>query len=109
VSGRDLSWFWRSWFYDTWTLDQAIARVRDEGDTTVIEIEDRGLVPMPARVTVTRADGSTREIDVPVDVWLSGSRRSTLRVPSRPAVTQVEIDEKNTFPDIDRSNQLWRR
>ena len=109
VSGRDLSWFWRSWFYETWTLDQAIAGVHDEGDTTVIDIEDRGLVPMPARVTVTRADGTAQEVDIPVDVWLSGARRSTLRVRSRPEVTRVEIDAANTFPDVDRSNQLWRR
>ena len=109
VSGRDLSWFWRSWFYDTWTLDQAVGGVRDEGDTTLIDIEDRGLVPMPARVTITRAGGTTQEVVVPVDVWLSGSRRSTLRVPSRPEITQVEIDAANAFPDIDRSNQLWRR
>jgi hypothetical protein len=109
VSGRDLSWFWRSWFYETWTLDQALAGVHDEGDTTVIDIEDRGLVPMPARVTVTRADGTAQEVDIPVDVWLSGARRSTLRVRSRPEVTRVEIDAANTFPDVDRSNQLWRR
>ena len=25
--GRDLSWFWRTWWYETWTLDQAIASV----------------------------------------------------------------------------------
>jgi hypothetical protein len=109
VSGRDLSWFWRSWFYDTWTLDQAIAGVRDEGDTTLIVIEDRGLVPMPVRVTITRAGGATQEIVVPVDAWLSGSRRSTLRAPSRPEVTKVEIDAASAFPDIDRSNQLWKR
>ncbi|HJU87611.1 MAG TPA: M1 family metallopeptidase, partial [Gemmatimonadota bacterium] len=25
VSGRDLDWFWRSWYHETWLLDQAIA------------------------------------------------------------------------------------
>jgi hypothetical protein len=109
VSGRDLSWFWRSWFYETWTLDQAIARVRDYGDTTLIDIDDRGLVPMPVRVSVTRADGSAQQVELPVDVWLSGARRTTLRVPSRPEITRVELDAANAFPDIDRSNQLWTR
>ncbi len=109
VSGRDLSWFWRSWFYETWTLDQALAGVRAAGDTTLIDIEDRGLVPMPVRVSVTRADGSVQQLEVPVDVWLGGARRTTLRVPSRPEITRVELDAANAFPDIDRSNQLWTR
>ncbi|HYX05935.1 MAG TPA: M1 family aminopeptidase, partial [Bacteroidales bacterium] len=26
VSGRNLDWFWRSWYYETWTLDQAVER-----------------------------------------------------------------------------------
>ena len=24
VSGQDLDWFWRTWYYETWKLDQAI-------------------------------------------------------------------------------------
>jgi len=27
ISGRDLSWFWRTWFFETWKLDQAIDTV----------------------------------------------------------------------------------
>ncbi|MGH7701142.1 MAG: hypothetical protein ACREMJ_11575 [Gemmatimonadales bacterium] len=45
VAGRDLDWFWRSWWYETWTLDQAVAAVRPTGDSTEIVIEDRSLVP----------------------------------------------------------------
>jgi hypothetical protein len=109
VSGQDLSWFWRSWFYETWTLDQAIAGVRDAGDSAFIDIEDCGLVPMPVRVAITRADSTVQEITVPVDAWLSGAKRLTLRILSRPTVTRVEIDAAAAFPDIDRSNQTWRR
>ncbi|HEX6250689.1 MAG TPA: M1 family metallopeptidase, partial [Gemmatimonadaceae bacterium] len=31
MTGRRLDWLWRSWFYETWTLDQAIATVRPAG------------------------------------------------------------------------------
>jgi len=27
AAGQDLWWFWRSWYYETWTLDQAVATV----------------------------------------------------------------------------------
>ncbi len=107
VSGRDLSWFWRVWFFETWTLDQAVATVRFAGDSTEIIIEDRGLVPMPVRLAVTRADRSVQQLTLPVEPWLSGARRQTVKVGGRSAVTKVEIDPGLKFPDIDRSNNVW--
>jgi len=109
VAGRDLDWFWRTWWFETWALDQAIAAVRPAGDSVEIVIEDRGLAPMPVRLAVTRADQSVQWVEVPVDVWLAGARRHVVRVAVRPEVTEVVIDPKEGFADVDRTNQAWRR
>lgn len=110
VSGRDLSWFWRTWFYETWTLDQAMVGVQTSGDSATITVEDRGLAPMPVRLAITR-HGVTRpeRREIPVDVWLRGERRATLRVAASPRITKVEIDPEGAFPDIDRTNNRWGR
>jgi hypothetical protein len=105
VSGRDLSWFWRVWFYDTWTLDQAVAEVRAAGDSTEIVIQDVGLAPMPVRLAVTRADGTVQRLVMPVEPWLQGARRQSVRVAGR--VIRVEIDPELKFPDIERANNVW--
>ncbi|HET9984045.1 MAG TPA: M1 family metallopeptidase [Longimicrobiales bacterium] len=107
VAGRDLDWFWRPWFFETWTLDQAIAGVDAAGDSATIHVEDRGLAPMPARIAVTRADGRVDRVEVPVEVWLAGARRHDIRVAAAPAITRVEIDPERFFPDVDRTNQVW--
>ncbi|HET7564386.1 MAG TPA: hypothetical protein VFJ96_05290, partial [Gemmatimonadaceae bacterium] len=109
VSGKDLSWFWTTWFYQPWSLDQAIGSVETQGDSTAITIEDRGLAPMPVYLAITRADRSVQRIDVPVDVWLTGARRHVVRVAAQPEVVRVEIDPDGAFPDIDRRNQVWSR
>jgi hypothetical protein len=109
VSGRDLSWFWRSWFYEPWSLDQAIASVRQEGDSVAITVEDRGLAPMPVVLAVTREGGAVQRVEAPVDVWLSGARRWVARVAASPGIVSVEIDPEAAFPDIDRANQRWKR
>src|SRR5690606_19336170 len=73
VHGTDLDWFWSPWFFDTAVLDYALAGVSVEsatsGERVSITIEDRGEAPMPVPVVVTLADGSTRDVIVPVQPW----------------------------------------
>jgi len=107
IADRDLSWFWRTWFYEAWPLDQAIGPVTASGDSTTITVEDRGLAPMPVRLAITREGGTVQRLELPVDVWLRGARRAEARVAARPAPIRVEIDPEGAFPDIDRGNQVW--
>jgi len=107
VPGRGLSWFWSTWFYHGWSLDQAIGSVETRDDSTAITIEDRGMAPMPVLLAVTRADGSMQRVNVPVQVWLTGARRDVVQVAARPEVVRVEIDPDALFPDVDRGNQVW--
>jgi hypothetical protein len=109
VAGRDLDWFWRAWWYETWTLDQAIGEVRAAGDRLEVEVLDLGLAPMPARLAVTRADGRTERIEVPVEVWLDGARRHVVPVRDAASVVRVEIDPEGAFADVNRENQVWTR
>jgi hypothetical protein len=107
AAGRDLSWFWCTWFYEAWPLDQALGPVETAGDSTTITIEDRGLAPMPVRLAIARADGRVERLELPASVWLGGARRVTARVAARPTVTRVEVDPEGAFPDLDPGNQVW--
>lgn len=111
VAGQDLSWFWRSWFYEPWSLDQAIGAVETRGDSLLVTVEDRGLAPMPVRVVGTLRDGTKRLVVVPVTAWLSPAptRRLVVRLPSASRIAKVEIDPEGFFPDMNRENQTWTR
>ncbi len=110
VSGQDLDWFWSEWYYETWTLDQAVENVSQNGDgSATIVIEDKGMAYMPARVTITRDNGETLEREIPVEYWLEGNRQAEIAVPRGSPVVKVEIDTSGRFPDIDRSNNTWER
>jgi hypothetical protein len=109
VSGRDLSWFWKTWFFETWRLDQAIDTVTTVGDSLEVEISNRGKAPMPVLLVVTRESGTPDTVTVPVDVWLGGAKRTAVRVRREPTVKRIEIDPGNEFPDVDRGNQRWPR
>ena len=107
VTGRNLDWFWRSWYYETWTLDQAVASVTSGAEGIRIVVEDLGWVPMPARLTITLASGQVVQREVPVEEWLKGARSAEVRLPAGQAVTRVEIDAERAFPDVNRDNNVW--
>ena len=110
VSGQELDWFWRTWFYETWSLDQAVTSVTEGPGGATIIVEDRGLAPMPARLTITHQDGTTQGLEVPVETWLEGRRTATVTLPSASSpIIRVEIDAENAFPDTARDNNVWTR
>jgi hypothetical protein len=110
ASGQDLDWFWSTWYYETWTLDHAVADVTANADgSATIVIEDRGLAYMPARVTITRDDGERIEREIGVEHWLAGNTRGEIAVPRGSPVVRVELDPRHKFPDVERGNDVWER
>ncbi len=108
VLDRNLDWFWTSWFFETWTLDQAIAEVRVEGDRATVVVEDKGLVPMPVVIEATFENGNQVRETIPVDVWLKGARSTEIVFQGR-GLTAVAIDPDFAFPDVNRSNNYWSK
>lgn len=112
VSDRHLDWFWRTWYYETWTLDQAVADVRSSDDGLVVVVEDRGRAPMPVLLSVTPAGGETVTERLGIGPWIEG--RTRIEVPvelpesARGSEVRVEIDPEHHFPDVNRQNNTWR-
>lgn len=107
VTGKDLSWFWRSWLYETWVLDQSIEGVSINDHKTVINIRDIGNIPMPVNLRLTYEDGTIIDDKIPATHWLNGFRTYKYVAPDRGTLIKVEIDADRLFPDVDRSNNVW--
>jgi hypothetical protein len=110
--GEDLSWFWRSWFYRTDHLDQAIDSVpqQDTAGHTVsrVFLANRREMVAPVEARVTGADGSVRMVKLPVETWWSGPRAVWLLVdPTASRPVKIELDPMGTYPDVDRANNTW--
>jgi hypothetical protein len=109
VADRDLDWFWRSWYYETWVLDQAISTVDDNGDSATIEILDLGNVPMPVLLSIELEDGTEITEEIDVSYWLEGRRTISTTIDTGQPVERISIDPDFLFPDADRSNNTWEK
>ncbi len=108
ISGQNLDWFWHSWYYETWTLDQAVENVEPTDEGSTITITDHGYMPMPVYLTVTSDNGRKSDYLIPVDRWLTGARTAWITVGER-SISRVEIDAPGLLPDVNRENNVWER
>lgn len=109
VSGRDLSWFWRSWYFETWTLDHSISDVYEENNSTVIVVHDLGNVPMPVYIEITLENGAVLRESLDVNHWLQGNRTGEITLNNTVGVISIKIDPDNHFPYVNTSNLTWTR
>ncbi len=106
VSGSNLGWFWRGWFYGTDKLDQAVDSVTVEEGITSIHLSNREGLVMPTTIEIGFTDGSSVRRDFPVEIWVR-SDSYTLPLEDAPEVTSVTLDPDQVLPDVDRSNDTW--
>lgn len=110
AAGRDLDWFWSSWYHETWVLDHAVHEIKQGADGPLIVIDDHGFVPMPTHIVIETSNAGTLERDIPVSYWLSGEVVYELELPATVGeVLQVTIDPEELFPDVNRANNVWPR
>ena len=108
-SGMELDWFWRDWIFTTARLDQAVDSVSTTtAGSSVVHLENRGTMVMPAELAITFADGTRSTVKLPVEMWNLGARFD-YRVPGSKRVQRVEVDPRRALPDIDRTDNVWPR
>jgi hypothetical protein len=108
--GEDLSWFWRGWFYNNWSLDMAVDGVSYvEGDPAKgarVAISNFGQLVLPATVRIAFKDGTSRDIVMPAETWIQSGRHVLSLDDGKPIAT-VTIDPDHRLPDRDRSKTVW--
>jgi len=110
VAGEDLDWFWKEWFYETWTLDQAVSGVAyvddDPSKGSLITLRNEDRMVMPATVRVREENGRTGTVHLPVEIWKQGPTFS-FRYDSESPLESVVVDPDHRLPDVDRSDDAW--
>jgi hypothetical protein len=111
MSGRDLSWFWKGWFYSAAGLDQAIAGVKQSTDSTgandvSITLNNLGPQVMPVELTLTLADSSTQQVKLPVEIWYFGNTFTTDLTTPKPVI-KAQLWGTDWFHDMNQRNDGW--
>ncbi|MBK9932768.1 MAG: M1 family metallopeptidase [Cytophagaceae bacterium] len=111
VLGEDLGWFWKSWFINSYKLDQSVKEVRYRNgraaDGAIISIENMEQMPMPAEVSIKEKDKEPVTVKLPVEVWMK-NKVWTFHYPSTTELEKVSLDPRGVLPDVNQSNNSWK-
>jgi hypothetical protein len=111
-SGEDLTWFWQGWFHHNWQLDQGIKKVdyveNKPKNGSKVTITNNQQMVMPVLMKVEERNGKTHEFKVPVEIWKKG-QEAQFKVNTTSKIKHITIDAEHQVPDIDRSNNEWKK
>ncbi|MES2650370.1 MAG: M1 family metallopeptidase [Bacteroidota bacterium] len=110
-AGEDLSWFWRSWFLNSWKNDQGLGEVKPvlvDGKISgyTIQVKNLEKMPMPIILQIKTKSGKTSTVRVPVDVWMKNTSW-LVRYPTTEEIVEVTIDPDKLLPDGNPDNNKW--
>jgi hypothetical protein len=106
VSGENLDWFWKGWFYSNANIDLSIDAVYPYGANYIVSLSNKGDLPMPVIMEITYEDGSKERRSLPVEIWFKGNQWShLLKVDKK--ITSVELDPDKVITDTNAANDIW--
>jgi hypothetical protein len=118
-AGENLSYFWRGWFYTTHVNDQAVAKVESQAADSLVgttargrryvrvTLQNAGGLVLPVEMQLTLADGTTKRVKLPVDVWRQNEKRFVYGFFTDQDVVGVELDPDEAYADVNRANNVW--
>ena len=103
VSGEDLSWFIKPWFYEFGVPDLALKDAKQNGNNIDIIVEKVGNIPTAIALTITYDDGTTKSVNKSAREWKDGKDSVTISVPVNKKVKEVKLGSPD-IPDQNREN-----
>ena len=127
VSGIQLDWYLTDWTQTTNTIDYSIEALKDEGNTSVLQLKRIGQMPMPLDVVVVKTDGTAELFYIPLRMmrgekdnpypqmkrtvasdWAWAHPTYSLELPFAPdQIDQIVIDPSGLMADVDRENNVF--
>jgi len=108
VSGKDLNWFWKRWYFSNNYIDLGIEKVKVERKRTIVTLNNIGGMPAPVDVVVKTKDGKTKTFHQTPVIWQKNAKQATITLEGIKDVSSITLNG-GIFMDADESNNSWKK
>ena len=106
VTGENLDWFWKPWFFERGYPDLSIKDVKVSGNKVEVIIEKIGLLPIPVELRLIADDLSEIIIYKDSSIWKNGESQITLEKNIDQKIELVELGS-SIIPDVNKKNNTF--
>ncbi|HVS98649.1 MAG TPA: M1 family metallopeptidase [Puia sp.] len=109
VSGRNLDWFWKNWFFSNNYLDIAVDKVEQNASgETVVHVRNIGGFAIPFDIVTTFNDGTNTRVHETPAVWEDHASETQITLTAAAGKKPLAIHLDNgIYVDADASNNTW--
>ncbi len=105
-SGKNLDWFWNSWFFSNSYIDIAIRNVVAKKDGYNINLENIGGMPAPVSLELMYTDGTKESFYRTPSIWEKNIKQASVNIATKKMVKAIYLDG-GIFMDADHANDKW--
>ncbi len=105
--GKNLNWFWHSWFFSYGYPDLAIADAHQNESYLKIKVINAGGLPVPFKLTIDYADGRNADEEYNVDIWAKDTGSADIRIPVSGTVDKVTLDGTFSYDVRPKNNEYY--
>ena len=106
ITGKDLNWFWKPWFFEYGYPDLAIEKVIIDNGKAEVIIRKIGNVPTPVKLKVVYENETNEEFYYSADVWKENKLVYEIQLELSDILKEIQLGDL-TIPDSNRENNLY--
>ncbi|MCO5286166.1 MAG: M1 family metallopeptidase [Chitinophagaceae bacterium] len=107
ISGKNLNWFWNSWFFSHGYDDLGIEKVVKTPTGYSVTIKNVGGFDIPFDLKINYADGSKENIHKSPVVWKDNPEHILVNVKTNRKISSLTIDN-GIWMDASEKDNVWR-
>lgn len=106
ATGRDLNWFWNSWFFSPGYIDFGFGEIEGAPEGLKITVENLGGFPAPFDLIAKYKDGTTETHHKTPSVWEEDLRKTVIGLETRKEIESLAIDG-GIWMDANPEDNVW--
>ncbi len=106
LSGKDLDWFWKPWFFETVRPDLRLETDQVKGKKVRLRVVNEGGLPLPVYLTIKLKDGTEVERRFSAEVWAEGAAEFEFDERFDDKVKSIKLGG-GWIPDVNSGDNKW--